>query len=156
MGGNAEVTPRAKQTGFSEEKKPALSVQRGGCLVFLVEVGFMLIVFSSVLRAWTALWSAPYLQSAEVDAPYLALSGGVWAVVALFAIFSLISSWKYARLAGMAAALFLAITYWADRLLLGKPYGVENNAPFAVFLTLFALALAWLILRPEQDFRPRR
>lgn len=79
---------------------------------------------------------------------YLAITGGLWGVAALAAIiwvFLRLSRW---RSGGLAMAVFLAATYWADRLLLTRTEDGFTNVTFSALLTILGLGAAVLMLWP--------
>ncbi len=79
---------------------------------------------------------------------YQAISGGLWGLVGLAALAWVILRRPWYRLVGTGAALFFALTYWLDRLVVIISPNSGANAAFAVGLTLFALAFVLLVLRP--------
>ena len=84
---------------------------------------------------------------------YLVVSGAVWGVVGLAAFVWIMRGWRGYPVAGMAAALFLAVTYWGDRLAFSRPDGVWINGPFSAAATLLVLAYVLWILEPWVVFK---
>ncbi len=82
---------------------------------------------------------------------YTAITGGLWGIVGLGALMWIILSRPWYRLVGSAAALFFALSYWADRLFAMIPPPGGNNTIFAATLTLFGLAYVFLALRPLDE-----
>ena len=87
---------------------------------------------------------------------YLAITGGLWGIVALAALLWIVLRRPWYRLVGISAALFFAITYWIDRLFISTHPGGAGNTPFAILLTLILLAYVALVLRPLSDLRTLR
>lgn len=79
---------------------------------------------------------------------YQVISGGLWGLVGLAALAWVILRRPWYRLVGAGAALFIALTYWLDRLVVIISPDSGANAAFAVGLTVFALAFVLLVLRP--------
>ena len=78
---------------------------------------------------------------------YLAVSGAVWGLVGLAALLWLGQRARGYTWAGRSAVVFLALTYWGDRLAFSRPDGAWVNLPFAVVFTLLALAYAFWVLK---------
>jgi hypothetical protein len=79
---------------------------------------------------------------------YQAISGGAWGLVGLAALAWVILRRPWYRLVGTSAALFFALTYWLDRLVVVISPDSGANAAFAAGLTVFDLAFVLLALRP--------
>jgi hypothetical protein len=82
---------------------------------------------------------------------YLAITGGLWGVTGLAALAWVGLRRQGWRLAGSAAALFMALTYWADRLLFMDRGGSLPNEVFAGVLTVLGLGFALVTLRPWKE-----
>ena len=79
---------------------------------------------------------------------YLAITGGLWGVAALAAVV-----WAFLRLprwrsGGLATVVFIASTYWADRLLVTRAEDGFVNAGFSALLTILGIGLAVLLVWP--------
>lgn len=84
---------------------------------------------------------------------YLAVSGAVWGLLGLIALIWIYPMRSGHRMIGTAAAMLMALTYWADRILYNRNGGIGPNALFAVLMTLFLLSYTVLALRPELDIK---
>jgi hypothetical protein len=79
---------------------------------------------------------------------YLAINAVVWEIASLYGLFAVLHGGPNAGARGSAAALFLAVIYWVDRLLSSR--GLGEGAGYAALVTLFALAFVFVVLRPWQ------
>ncbi len=138
---------------MTPDKQQPRENKKTGCITWLLLAGFALVSLSGWLRMAGAANNASWMDQYGVPAVYLEISGAVWGLVALIALAWILLRRRWYTLAGIFAAAFLAITYWADRLLLGKPYGIDKNIPFAVLLTLALLAFTWVALKPMDEIR---
>lgn len=122
-----------------------ISLQR-----WVLWAGFAYIAIAGWVRLVSAIADWYWLNFAGVTPGplYLAITGGLWGIVALVALVWMVLRRPWHRLAGASAALFFALTYWIDRLFVSTYPGGAGNTPFAIFLTLFLLACVFLILRP--------
>jgi len=84
---------------------------------------------------------------------YLAVTGGVWGLVCTFSLVWIALRRPWYRLVGLGAALFLALTYWIDRLFIITNPGGSSNTLFATLFTLLLLAYVTLVLRPFTEVR---
>lgn len=71
---------------------------------------------------------------------YLVVSGGLWGTAGLPALWALIFQPARARQVIWAAALFYPLSYWLDRLLVGRSEEARTGYPF-----MAAASLAWLL-----------
>lgn len=82
---------------------------------------------------------------------YLALTGGLWGLAGLLGavwLWQRRSGWRWA---GMGVALFLALTYWLDKLLVAHLDTYGGNTLFAGLYSLLGLAFAAAVLRPWEE-----
>ena len=93
---------------------------------------------------YAQVWPGPF---------YLAATGALWGVVAMVAVIWLWLRRRGARLAAFGTALFLALTYWDDRLLVFALNQYGANTLFAVGLTLIGLVFAGAVLQPWDEIR---
>ena len=121
---------------------------------WVVFFGYALISIAGWVRMIGALVDWDWLSFAGVwPGPlYLAATGGLWGVAGMAAVIWLWLRREWARKAAFGVALFLAITFWADRLLTTSlnPYG--NNNLFAAIMTLLGLVFVWIVLQPSKRF----
>jgi len=80
---------------------------------------------------------------------YQAVTGGVWGLVCLVALVWLWQRRPGFRLVGAAVALFLALSYWADRLLFASAGSGVQNTIFAAAITMVGLGYVMITLRPR-------
>lgn len=71
---------------------------------------------------------------------YMGLGGALWGLLGLGGGVLLFLRGRMARLAGVACALVLALSYWIDRLFFVRSADAQANWPFALALTLVLLA----------------
>lgn len=81
---------------------------------------------------------------------YLTISGAVWGLAGLAALVWLLFRLPWYRLVALGVALFIALTYWIDRLFVAQN---PQNLVFAAGFTLFCLAFAILVLKPMPEVR---
>lgn len=79
---------------------------------------------------------------------YLAVTGALWGVAGLAMVVWAFLRFPRWRSGGLATVVFLAATYWADRLLLTRAEDGFVNAGFSALLTIFGIGLALLLLWP--------
>ena len=117
-----------------------------------------LLIFSMLalsLAGWLRLQQSIYNWQWLVDLGtqpgplYLAIGGGVWGAMALLAAVLLWKGAPWAGWVGRAAALLLALLYWADRLLFNQSPAGQANWLFILVLTLFCLLYVYAATAPE-------
>ena len=106
--------------------------------LFLV---FSAVGFMRALDAWTD-WSWLSLAGVQPGPLYFIVIGLLWGVVSLGAAVWLLFGLPRSRQVGLSAALFMALTFWLDRLLFSRAPGSGGNTPFALLATLLLLGLA--------------
>jgi hypothetical protein len=79
---------------------------------------------------------------------YLTITGGLWGVAALAAVVWVLLRLPRWRSGGLATVVFIASTYWADRLLVTRAEDGFVNAGFSALLTILGIGLALLLLLP--------
>ena len=84
---------------------------------------------------------------------YLAITGGLWGLAGMTAVIWLWLRRPWARTASFIVALFFALTFWGDRLLVVSLNSYGSNDLFAAVLTLLGLIFALRVLRPLNEFR---
>lgn len=131
-----------------------LRLQRG-LRAWMFILGMALFSAAGWMRMIDTLADWYWLEQVAAVTPgplYLAITGGLWGVAGLVA-----AVWAFLRLprwrsGGLAMVVFIASTYWADRLLLTRAEDGFFNAGFAALLTIAGIGLALLLLWP---FRKR-
>ena len=134
------------------ESESSRSTARG-CSGWVLLVGFTLISLSGWVRMARALNDQFYYTQVGVPSTYLIVSGACWGLVGLAAVIWMIFRLRWTGPVAFIAALFFAVTYWLDRLVLSQSVGVFENAPFAALVSLLALLYVWLVVWPGPDFR---
>lgn len=86
---------------------------------------------------------------------YQAVTGGMWGLAGLVALTWLWRRLPGSRLAGSAAAVFLALTYWVDRLVITNSGAGGQNIIFAAAVTIIGLGYVMITLRSWQEQRNR-
>lgn len=84
---------------------------------------------------------------------YLAAMGGLWGLVGLLGGIAVRLRRPGMRMAAFGVALLLALTYWADRVLVVPLNQYGSNGLFAAGFTLLGLLFAYAALRPWDEFR---
>ena len=117
--------------------------------------GYALISIAGWVRMVQTFIDWDWLNAAHVwPGPfYLAATGALWGVAGMVVVIWLWLRRKGARQAAFGIALFLALTFWADRLLLlgMNPYGGNNL--FAAGVTLIGLIFTGVVLQPWDEIR---
>ena len=99
------------------------------------------ISFAGWSRLALALGSRSLLEQVGI-APgpaYLAVGGGVWGLLGLAGAGLLYMRRAAARWAVLVLALFLALTYWLDRIIFTRAAAAMANWPFALLATILLL-----------------
>ncbi len=141
--------PEARQAAQPGRRSSCwLSLQR-----WVLWIGFAYLTITGWVRMVAAIvdWYWLNLTKMSPGPLYLAISGGLWGLVGLVALFWIVLRRPAYRLVGAAAALFFALTYWIDRLFIST--SPSGNTPFAILLTFFLLLYVFLVLRPLPDRR---
>lgn len=110
--------------------------------------------FQQALVNWTWLQSLPIAPSPL----YLAASGAVWGLLGLVAGLGLWLRRGWSIGLARIAATWFALSYWLERLLLGRAPATQVNLPFALTLTALALFYTFGVLslpRQRLGFAPR-
>ncbi len=137
-------------------RSPA-SARRSSCWVAMQNgalwAGFAYVALSGWVRLVTAITDWYWLNFAQIKPGplYLAITGGLWGLAGMAALVWMILRLPGYRLVGLGAALFMALTYWIDRLFISTNPAGAGNTPFAILLTLLLLAYTALALRPLQE-----
>jgi len=115
-------------------------------------LGYLYICVSGWMRMVTSITDWYWLNQAGLTPGplYLAITGAVWGLVGLAALAWLLIGWPWSRLAGTAAALVFALTYWLDRLLVAED---PQNLVFAAGFTLILLLFVVVELKPLPELR---
>lgn len=123
--------------------------------MWLLFFGYALISIAGWVRMIQTFIDWNWLRDAQVwPGPwYLAATGALWGVVAMVAVIWLWLRRSDARLAAFVTALFLALTYWTDRLLVFTLNQYGANTLFAAAVTLAGLAFATVVLQPWDEIR---
>ncbi len=130
------------------KKKPAL--RKRSRALWVMCIGFALFSFTGFTRMvdsivnwhwlnFSGIWPGPW---------YLVFSGGLWGIAGLTALGWLLLSLPCSRQVAAGVALVYAVTYWIDRLFIGRPEGSLPNYTIAGLSTLLGLLFVFLILRP--------
>jgi hypothetical protein len=116
--------------------------------VWIIYLGFAWLAFSGFVRMIDSIISWYWYTMAGIQPGplYLAISGGLWGLCGLFALVWLWFGGARGRKAASAAAVFYAVTFWLDRLLVSRL--AASNHTFPALLTLLGLAYILLVLRP--------
>jgi hypothetical protein len=150
---NKDLSPR------QETNQAFVSPTRRSCWVSLPRwflwFGFALFALFGWVRMLYAILDWYWLDFSGIrPGPlYLVITGGLWGLVALAALIWIVLRRPWYRLVGLGAALFLALTYWIDRLFISTSPGGSSNTLFAALLTLLLLAYVALVLRPFTELR---
>lgn len=123
--------------------------------MWLLFFGYALISIAGWVRMIQTFIDWNWLRDAQVwPGPwYLAATGALWGVVAMVAVIWLWLRRSDARLAAFVTALFLALSYWTDRLLVFTLNQYGANTLFAAAVTLAGLAFATAVLQPWDEIR---
>ena len=118
--------------------------------LWLIYFGFALFSFSGFTRMGDSILNWYWLNFAGVHPGpwYLVTSGGLWGVTGLAALVWLWFSLPWHRQVGAGVALFYGLSFWMDRLFVGKLEGGLSNSGFSTLLTFLGLAAVFLVLRP--------
>jgi len=84
---------------------------------------------------------------------YLAITGGLWGAVGLFAAIWIWQGRAWGRLVGFCAVTFFVISYWIDRLFFAIAPETGVNTPFSLLVTFLVVLVSLLILRPFTALR---
>ncbi len=124
--------------------------------------GYRLLIYGLVVLAvmgWLrvgqtiALWLMLTAVNVWPGPIYLVFSGSMWGVTGLVAAIGLWVHFRWARTFTIATALFMAASYWIDRLLIVRSTAARANLPFAVLMTILLLVYMFAILRGLPRFR---
>ncbi len=77
---------------------------------------------------------------------YLVVSGTLWGLTAFVAAIGLWIGFRWARAFTIATALFIAVSYWIDRLFLVRSTAARANLLFALIMTLALLVYTFAVL----------
>ncbi len=114
---------------------------------FFSLVGWMRCIASLVSWYWlsySGVWPGPL---------YLTVTGALWGLAGLTAVIWLWLRRRWVGLAGLAVALFLALTYWINYALTARFLAGGTNLPFALLVTLLGLAFVIVTLHPLDELR---
>jgi hypothetical protein len=153
--GKDGLTKTVVEQGERVENNPKT---RSSCWVSL-QIGVLWIGFALfALFGWARMiytiqnWRWLVFSGVRPGPQYLVITGALWGLVGTAALVWMILHRPWHRLAGLAAALFFAATYWIDRLFIAdNPEG--KGTFFASFFTFFLLAYVVLVLRPIPELR---
>lgn len=81
---------------------------------------------------------------------YLVISGGLWGAAGLPALWGLVFQPAGARRVVWAAVLFYPLSYWLDRLLVGRSEEARTAYPFMAAVTLAWLVFCYFTLRDKK------
>lgn len=117
----------------------------------LLIFAFLALSLAGWLRLQQAIYNWQWLADlgAQPGALYVALGGAVWGAMALLAAALLWIGYPWAGWVGRAAALGLALLYWADRLLFNQSPAGQANWLFMLALTIFCLLYVYAATAPE-------
>ncbi len=117
----------------------------------------LLVLFSAAgwLRMIDSLadWQWLNLAGVQPGPLYLVISGALWGLVGLAAALWMLFRRPWGRMAGLSAAVVIALTYWLDRLLFDRAPGSQSNIGFALLMTVQLLLVVILGLRPFAELR---
>jgi hypothetical protein len=110
--------------------------------------GFILLSLSGWVRLVVSTGEGFWLSRAGVvpGPGYLAVGGAVWGLVGLAVLTGMFLRLPRFEWFSWGAALFYALTYWADRLAFSRPDGAGVSLPFAILATLGGLVYTFLAL----------
>jgi hypothetical protein len=116
-----------------------------------VYFGFAWLAFSGFVRMTDAIinWYWYTLSGIQPGPLYLVISGGVWGLFGLLALVWLWFGLAWSKRVASGAAVFITLTFWLDRLLIGKQ--AMANHTFPAVLTLLGLVYVGLVLRPWEE-----
>jgi riboflavin transporter FmnP len=118
---------------------------------FWLKVLVFTFAFASIfgwLRLYQAIFDWQFLIDLQVrPAPiYFAIHGLTAGMLTLLTAITLWFGVKWAPWLGRGAAIFLAIWYWLDRILLSKSLTSRTDMPFAAIVTILLLVFVFIIL----------
>ncbi len=122
-------------------------------------LGYRLLVYGLVLfgiMGWLrvgqtiGLWQMLTAVDVWPGPVYLAVSGTLWGLAGFVAAVGLWFRFRWSRAFAIAAALFIAVSYWVDRLFVVRSSAARVTMPFAAALTLALLAYTLVTLRAWQ------
>lgn len=128
--------------------------QRRGIRAWVYILGIAVFSAAGWLRMVDTVTDWYWLDQVAAVSPgpmYLAATGALWGIAALLAIVWVFLRLPRWRMVGLAAAVFLAATYWADRLLLTRAEYGFFNVGFSALLTILGLLIALLMLWPFES-----
>lgn len=125
--------------------------QPRGLRTWMFVLGMAVFSAAGWMRMIDTLTDWYWLESVAAVSPgplYLAITGGLWGVAALAAVIWVFLQLPRWRSGGLTMVVFIASTYWADRLLLTRAEDGLVNAGFSALLTIFGIGQALLLLWP--------
>jgi hypothetical protein len=133
-------------------KKKTAALPRG-LARWILYLGFAWLAFAGCVRLIESVdnWYWYTFTGIQPGPWYLAASGGLWGAAGLVALAWLIFDLPRRRQVALWAAFFFAISYWLDRLLVGRPSGDALNNAFPALVTILGLGFALLTLRPWDE-----
>lgn len=150
---SVEIEPSPGETTGRPARAPVSRMRR--FLMRLLFLSYVLVSIAGWMRLIETILEWRWLVYGGVwPGPlYIAAMGGLWGLAGLLGAVAVWLRRPGMRMAAFGVALFLALTYWTDRLLVVSLNQYGNNLFFAAGLTLLGLLCAGLILRPWDEFR---
>jgi hypothetical protein len=130
------------------------SPSQNSCLPRLIGLAFLCASILGWLRLIQTLhdWSI-LVQLGAVPGPfYVAVSGAVWGLAGLPAAWGVWRRTSWSSLTGLGVGLFLAVSFWADRLAFSSQSGFQNW-PFALGVTLLWLVILFSLTANREAFK---
>jgi len=123
--------------------------------LWLLLAGYLLAALFGFIRLLASIINWYWLTFANI-APgplYLAVTGAVIGLVSLVVLAWIWLGRPGYRLMGTAGALFFALLYWFDRLVVMNSVDRLYNAVFAAGVTVLSLVYITIVLRPWPDLK---
>ena len=130
---------------MNEKVKPR---KKNNPLYTLLILAFLVTGYFGILRLGVAVmdWGVLATTLKSPSPTYFAVSGGLWALVALLSAFGLMLRRRWAPYWAMIAVLLMTAGWWFEKLVLTVSETARTNFPFAMGLSLVIILFAFVTL----------